>query len=300
MSSSLQREAIMKLVTVSGRSGSGKTVALRVLEDLGYYCVDNLPVVLLPELLNTLRGKYQQVAVSVDVRNMPAEPEQLLTDLQTIRSEPGIDVTGLYLDATDDKLVQRFSETRRLHPLSRGDMSLDEAIIEESRLLAPLASSADLRIDTSALSIHQLSELICERILGKKEKELILVFESFGFKHGIPNDADYVFDARFLPNPYWIPELKPYSGQDEPVKQYLASQPDVMKYMLQIQNFLCSWLPQLERNNRSYVTVAIGCTGGRHRSVFIAEYLMNRFKQMGKNVRLRHRTIDKVNEKGKH
>ncbi|WP_108652882.1 RNase adapter RapZ [Dongshaea marina] len=290
----------MKLVTVSGRSGSGKTVALRVLEDLGYYCVDNLPVVLLPELLNTLRGKYQQVAVSVDVRNMPAEPEQLLTDLQTIRSEPGIDVTGLYLDATDDKLVQRFSETRRLHPLSRGDMSLDEAIIEESRLLAPLASSADLRIDTSALSIHQLSELICERILGKKEKELILVFESFGFKHGIPNDADYVFDARFLPNPYWIPELKPYSGQDEPVKQYLASQPDVMKYMLQIQNFLCSWLPQLERNNRSYVTVAIGCTGGRHRSVFIAEYLMNRFKQMGKNVRLRHRTIDKVNEKGKH
>lgn len=283
----------MQLIVVSGRSGSGKTVALRVLEDLGYYCVDNLPVNLLPQLIVSVERQYDKLAVSIDVRNLPGDPERLETLLAQVRGDGRVQYSSFFFDAENSTLLKRYGESRRLHPLSRKRLSLDEAIREETHLLAPISASADLRIDTTSLSIHDLSELIKTRVLGKKENELVLVFESFGFKYGIPKDADFVFDARFLPNPHWIPELKPFTGKDEPVARYLASQPDVMQFTLQIENMLATWLPALERNNRSYLTVGIGCTGGQHRSVFIAEQLARTFEGFGKNVQIRHRTLDK-------
>lgn len=283
----------MKLIVVSGRSGSGKTVALRVLEDLGYYCVDNLPVSLLFQLVAELRGKYDQIAVSIDVRNLPATSEDLVSILNEIRQHQDLQFSSFFFDADNATLLKRYGESRRLHPLSRQQLTLEQAIRQETNLLSPLSSNADLRIDTSHLSIHDLSEQIRERVLGKKDHELVMVFESFGFKHGIAKDADFVFDARFLPNPHWIPELKPFTGLDEPVQRYLQSQPDVVTYINQLISLLETWLPQLERNNRSYVTVAIGCTGGQHRSVFIAEQLANHFLVLGKNVQRRHRTLEK-------
>ena len=285
----------MKLIVVSGRSGSGKTIALRVLEDLGYYCVDNLPVTLLPQLVNETRGRHDQLAVSIDVRNMPEQSGDIENLLGQIRQASDIEYSSIFTDADNATLIRRYGESRRLHPLSRKHLSLDQAILQETHLLAPLSSTADLRIDTSTLSIHDLSEQICERILGRKEKELVLVFESFGFKHGTPKDADFVFDARFLPNPHWVPELRPLTGLDAPVRDYLQAQPDVMLYSQQIDTLLSNWLPHLERNNRSYVTVAIGCTGGQHRSVFITEQLAASFRARNKTVQVRHRTLEKQN-----
>ena len=285
----------MKLIVVSGRSGSGKTIALRVLEDLGYYCVDNLPVTLLPQLVNETRGRHDQLAVSIDVRNMPEQSGDIENLLGQIRQASDIEYSSIFTDADNSTLIRRYGESRRLHPLSRKHLSLDQAILQETHLLAPLSSTADLRIDTSTLSIHDLSEQICERILGRKEKELVLVFESFGFKHGTPKDADFVFDARFLPNPHWVPELRPLTGLDGPVRDYLQAQPDVMLYSQQIDTLLSNWLPHLERNNRSYVTVAIGCTGGQHRSVFITEQLAASFRARNKTVQVRHRTLEKQN-----
>ncbi|MBP8039347.1 MAG: RNase adapter RapZ [Aeromonadaceae bacterium] len=283
----------MKLIVVSGRSGSGKTIALRVLEDLGYYCVDNLPVTLLPQLVNETRDRHDRLAVSIDVRNMPEQSGDIENLLGQIRQASDIEFSSIFTDADNATLIRRYGESRRLHPLSRKDLSLDQAILQETHLLAPLSSTADLRIDTSTLSIHDLSEQICERILGRKEKELVLVFESFGFKHGTPKDADFVFDARFLPNPHWVPELRALTGLDGPVRDYLQAQPDVMLYSQQIDTLLSNWLPHLERNNRSYVTVAIGCTGGQHRSVFITEQLAASFRARNKTVQVRHRTLEK-------
>lgn len=284
----------MKLIVVSGRSGAGKTVALRVIEDLGYYCVDNLPVILLPQLVQVSRQQHELLAVSIDVRNLPEDSHQLEALLNQIRQNSDIEFSSIFTDADNATLIRRYGESRRLHPLSRRHLSLDQAIQQETHLLAPLSASADLRIDTTTLSIHELSEQICERILGRKEKELVLVFESFGYKHGTPKDADFVFDARFLPNPHWVVELRPLTGLDEPVRQYLQGQPDVVLYIQQLDTLLNHWLPHLERNNRSYLTVAIGCTGGQHRSVFITEQLAACFASRGKTVQIRHRTLEKT------
>ncbi len=282
----------MKLIIVSGRSGSGKSVALRVLEDLGYYCVDNIPVNLLPALTHTVINDYENVAVSLDVRNLPNDPKDILEIIEYLPN--AVDVTTLFLDADDNDLIRRFSETRRLHPLIKKNIALDQAISLEKKLLTPISTNADLYINTSQLSPHQLADLVRERILGKKTGSMVLVFESFGFKHGIPADADYVFDARFLPNPFWEQDLKPYTGLDQPVKDFLASQPIVTKFVWQINSFMMTWLPHLERNNRSYVTIAIGCTGGKHRSVYIAELLAANFRKEQKDVQTHHRDIEKA------
>lgn len=285
----------MKLIIVSGQSGSGKSIALRVLEDLGYYCVDNLPVKLLPQLLQTLNAKTEKVAVSIDVRNLPVDKNELNQIIAELRTTTAL--TSLFLDTNKSVLIKRYSETRRLHPLTKDELSLSQAIEIEEKRLRPIALHADLKIDTTELNIHELSEQIKERILGKKNNQLVLVFQSFGFKHGLPMDADYVFDVRFLPNPHWIPELKPYTGLDEPVIKYLSQQPDVMSFSQQIENLLTTWLPMLEKNNRSYVTVAIGCTGGQHRSVFIAEQLAKSFKLQDRVVQTRHQTLEKNKHK---
>lgn len=279
----------MKLLVVSGRSGSGKSVALRVMEDLGYYCVDNIPVSLLPVLANAVMGQYERVAVSIDVRNLPEDPDDLAETLSFLPKK--IQTTILYLDADHTTLIKRYSETRRLHPLSHQAMSLDEAISREQHLLDPIASRADLYIDTTEMNVHQLTEQLRERILGQRNGRLVILFESFGFKYGIPKDADYVFDARFLPNPHWVPELKPLTGLDQPVKDYLAIQDVVSDYTAHIEQFISHWLPLLESNNRSYLTIAIGCTGGQHRSVYIAEDLTERYRQQRSDVQVRHREL---------
>ncbi len=280
----------MKLLIVSGRSGSGKSVALRVLEDLGYYCVDNIPINLLPALIHTVINDYETVAVSLDVRNLPKDPRDIPEIIDYLPN--AVDLNILYLDANNDDLIRRFSETRRLHPLIRENIALDQAISLEKKLLEPIATRADLYINTSQLSPHQLADLVRERILGKTTGSMVLVFESFGYKHGIPVDADYVFDARFLPNPFWEKQLKGMTGLDQPVKDFLASQPIITKFIWQINSFMMTWLPHLERNNRSYVTIAIGCTGGKHRSVYIAELLASNFKKERDDIQTHHRDIE--------
>jgi UPF0042 nucleotide-binding protein len=279
----------LNLIIISGRSGSGKSIALRALEDLGYYCVDNIPVSLLPTLTHTLADENEKVAVSIDVRNIPKMANEVSEIVDFL---PDIwEVTILYLDASDDVLIKRYSETRRLHPLFKLNKSLSESIEAEREILVPVSEKADLHINTDNLSLHELSELIRERVLGKKSTNLVIVFESFGFKYGIPKDADYVFDARFLPNPHWEPDLKPLTGLDGPVQIFLGGQPLVTKFIWQIQNLISTWLPHLERNNRSYVTVAIGCTGGQHRSVFVAESLCTSFRSSHGDVQVRHREL---------
>ncbi|MGL4601443.1 MAG: RNase adapter RapZ [Plesiomonas sp.] len=281
----------MVLMIVSGRSGSGKSVALRAIEDMGFYCVDNLPVALLPELAKTLLNRQTSAAVSIDVRNLPGSPAELDKALSDLPE--GFIPQLLFLDADRNALIRRYSDTRRLHPLSSQSLSLESAIDTENELLEPLRSRADLVIDTTEMSVHELAEMLRSRLLGKRERELTMVFESFGFKHGIPIDADYVFDVRFLPNPHWDPKLRPMTGLDKPVAAFLARHTEVHNFIYQTRSYLEQWLPMLETNNRSYLTVAIGCTGGKHRSVYIAEQLADYFRTRGKNVQSRHRTLEK-------
>lgn len=281
----------MKLIILSGRSGSGKSVALRALEDLGYYCVDNIPVNLLAALSHALIEDYQEVAVSVDVRNLPKIREEFTEILSFLPKE--VEMTTIFLDASHDVLIKRFSDTRRLHPLSKEFKSLEEAISNEQQILEEIKINADLYIDTDELTVHQLAETIRERVLGKKSSRMVMVFESFGFKYGLPKDADYVFDVRFLPNPHWEPSLREYTGLDKPVQIYLESEAMVTKFIWQTQNFLSTWLPHLERNNRSFVKVAIGCTGGKHRSVFVAEQLYAHIQAIHPDTQIRHREMDK-------
>ncbi|MCL5051384.1 MAG: RNase adapter RapZ [Firmicutes bacterium] len=281
----------MQLIIVSGRSGSGKTIALRVLEDLGFYCVDNLPISLLPTLIHAIMGKFESIAVSVDVRNLPADEEELAETLDFLPEQLKADI--LFIDANDEVLMRRYGETRRLHPLSQGSMPLSEAIALEYKLLEPMALRATWRIDSSGFSVHELSEQVTERVLGRKMNKLILVFTSFGFKHGLPSTLDTVFDARILPNPHWEPELKPFTGLDEPVQRFLGQQPLVTKFIYQVENFIATWLPYFQRSNRSYLTIGIGCTGGQHRSVYIAEQLANHFRTVHDQVQVKHRELER-------
>ena len=283
----------MKLMVVSGNSGAGKSVALRVLEDLGYYCVDNLPIDLLAQFVESIQHSSQNVAVSIDIRNLPKDPSLLKNTLAELKQSH--DVTVVFLDAEDKELIKRYSETRRLHPLSLiGEQcSLEQAVALEKTILGDFKEDADLVLDTTTKSIHDLSETLRSRILGRESKELVMVFESFGFKHGLPTDADYVFDVRFLPNPHWEPSLRPMTGLDKPVADFLEKHDDVIKLKEQIQDFLTTWLPALEKNNRSYLTVAIGCTGGQHRSVYITQQLGEYFAQQGQQVQIRHKTLER-------
>ncbi|MDW6018790.1 RNase adapter RapZ [Vibrio plantisponsor] len=283
----------MRLIVVSGQSGAGKSVALRVLEDLGYYCVDNLPVVLLDSFIQSVQGSKQNVAVSIDIRNLPKEPTLVEDILQQLKQNN--DVSVLFLDASKETLLKRYSETRRIHPLSLSDKkpTLEQAIELEKRLLEPLKEQADLLLDSTGQSLHDLSETVRMRIEGRERKDLVMVFESFGFKYGLPSDADYVFDVRFLPNPHWQPELRPLTGLDAPIKSFLESHNEVLELKQQIQHFFEQWLPLLEKNNRSYLTIAIGCTGGKHRSVYLTQQLGEYFSLLGHQVQIRHTSLEK-------
>jgi len=279
----------VKLTIVSGSSGSGKSVALRVFEDLGYYCVDNLPMNLLPAFVQSMAQMKQSIAVSLDVRNIPKDTEEFKQLLTQLTAEAQIEI--FYLDASSTTLIKRYSETRRLHPLTQDCLTLSEAVAAEKIQLRELAEIADIKIDTGKLTIYQLSDLIKQRVLGKQVNELVIVFESFGFKYGLPRDVDFVFDVRFLPNPHWVPELKPYTGLDRPVIEYLEQQDVVAKFQQHLEYFIATWLPDIERNNRSYLTVAIGCTGGQHRSVYIAQQLAKHFSDGSHSVQIHHREL---------
>lgn len=284
----------MKLVVISGVSGSGKSTALHVLEDQDYYCVDNLPVGLLPEFaakVHALPGELGElVAVGIDARNPASDLAHFPTILELLKAE-NVNCEIIYLDADNDILLKRFSETRRKHPLSDDERPLLEAIHHERMLLEPISSRADLYADTSRSNVHQLRDLIRERVQKTAQAGLSVLFQSFGYKHGIPTDSDFVFDARFLPNPHWEVNLRALTGLDQPVANFLADQQLVNTFFEQIQTLMSDLIPCFEADNRSYLTVSIGCTGGQHRSVYLIERLGRYFQQQSLNTIIRHRDL---------
>lgn len=277
----------MQLFLLSGLSGSGKSVALRVLEDSGFYCVDNLPAEILTSLTDyLLLAGYDKMAVSIDVRS--ANSVQILPDMLLELKQKGLQVHVLFLDAKTDTLVKRFSETRRMHPLSDGVRTLPECVQHERELLAEI-SSIGHHIDTSDLKTNTLSVWI-KQFIKLEDARLTLLFESFGYKQGIPLDADFVFDVRCLPNPYYDQSLRPLTGRDAPVIDFLEGTPAAQEMYSDICSFVERWLPSFISDNRSYLTIAIGCTGGQHRSVYISEKLSQYF-QTQQHVLLRHREL---------
>ncbi|WP_281646644.1 RNase adapter RapZ [Parendozoicomonas sp. Alg238-R29] len=290
----------IRLVIISGRSGSGKSSALAALEDQGFYCVDNLPASLLISLVKRFRNKPagagNALAVSIDARNTPRELAEFPMIHQQLREQENLTGDIIYLDADHETLLKRFSATRRRHPLSDGESSLDEAIRKEAEVLGFIADAADMRVDTSRLSLHDLRSVIRQRVAGKERHELSLQFQSFGFKKGVPIDADFVFDVRCLPNPYWREELRGMTGQQQPVQDFLSAHESVTRMRDDIFQFVHNWLPAFESGNRSYLTIGIGCTGGQHRSVYISELLAKAFEGIMASVQVRHRELERKPE----
>jgi len=284
----------MRLVVISGRSGSGKTSALNILEDVGFTCIDNMPSSLLPELVHQLTidssNRELLLAVGIDARNLMGDLSGIPKTLKQIEGE-GVAVDVLFLQAHSSDLLRRYSETRRKHPLSSDSVGLKEAIALEKKLLAPIADIADRVIDSSGLSLHQLRDLIRNTVVPNSHETMSILFQSFGFKRGMPNDADFVFDVRCLPNPYWKTELRTQTGNDTAVIQFLESQVDVASMLADIIGYLTRWIPKFQSNNRSYLTVAVGCTGGQHRSVYIANRLYEHFSKQHQTVQIMHKEL---------
>ena len=284
----------MRIVVISGHSGSGKTSALNILEDVGFTSVDNLPSSLLPELIHQLKEDSSdpnlQLAVGIDARNLVGDLTKIPKMLGIIENS-GVQVDVIFLKAQRNDLLRRYSETRRKHPLSTDDIGLKEAIDLEENIISPIAQVASLTIDTSGLTLHQLRDLVKNTIVPKAEQQMTILFESFGFKQRIPNGSDFVFDVRCLPNPYWKTELRTQTGHDSGVITFLESQVDVASMLADIIGYLTRWIPKFEANNRSYLTVSIGCTGGQHRSVYIANRLHEHFSQQYNFVQVMHKEL---------
>ena len=283
----------MRLIIISGRSGSGKSTALHQLEDEGYYCIDNLPVALLPSLVQEASREqfqhFQGTAVCIDARNARKDLENFTAILDALPDS--VDTQILFLDAQDATLIKRFSETRRRHPLSSEITSLAEAIAKERQLLETIAGSASLSLDTSQMTIYELRDTIKQRLLGTTTGTMSILVQSFGFKRGVPADADLVFDVRMLPNPHWVKDLRPQNGLDEEVQTFLESQPMTAELYQDICHYLDRWLPRYRDSNRSYITVALGCTGGQHRSVYLADQLFQHYREQFPNIQIRHREL---------
>lgn len=282
----------MKLVVVSGLSGAGKSVAMHALEDLDYYCIDNLPVALFAAFIEEINRSdypgYERAAVAIDSRNPVTSLEGFAEMIVELRDKGVVD-SLVFLQADDQSLVKRFSETRRKHPLSTDRLALSEAIAKERIVLEDLNRNADVTIDSSHTNLHQLRDLILHRVHRHEANTVSLLLQSFGFKHGMVHDADMLFDVRCLPNPYWVPRLRGLTGHDAAVQEYLATQPTVNEMVDSIAGFLGKWIPEFESENRSYLTVAVGCTGGKHRSVYVAEQLAEHFRGQRDAVLVRHR-----------
>ncbi|MDE0875899.1 MAG: RNase adapter RapZ [Porticoccaceae bacterium] len=283
-----------RLVVVSGRSGSGKTSALNILEDVGFDCIDNLPPSLLPDLIKQLNSERinedLRLAVGIDARNLVGDLNKLPDILAGLEAS-GIDVSVIFLQARRSDLIRRYSETRRKHPLSNETVSLPEAIDLEAKILSPILNISDRNIDTSGLSLHQLRDLVKNTIVPNSPEHMAILFESFGFKKGLPDASDFIFDVRCLPNPYWKQELRSLTGYDEDVIEFLESQVDVAAMLSDIIGFLTRWIPKFQANNRSYLTISIGCTGGQHRSVYIANRLQEYFSKEHSLVQVVHKEL---------
>ncbi len=283
----------LHLIIISGLSGSGKSTALKTLEDMGFFCVDNLPILLLPkfiDLCNSSTDDISRVALCADIREKTFLKEYTPT-LEGLRGE-GYRIQLIFLESTDEVLIQRFSETRRQHPLSTGG-SVREGITLERRMLEDLKGQADRIIDTSDLNVHQLRALFQEYFISVSKQDMSLTFMSFGFKHGIPHDADMVLDVRFLPNPYFVPELKELDGHDGRVSGYVLQWPETQSFIEKLKDFISFQIPLFEREGKSYLTVAVGCTGGRHRSVTLADYLKEHYSREREGVFSIHRDLEK-------
>ncbi len=284
----------MKLIIVSGMSGSGKTVALHTLEDNGYYCIDNLPVMMLPQLVSKLAnakpGLYELVAVAIDARSGVETLNHFESMLAEVKTQP-VQVETLFLTCDITRLIKRFSETRRRHPLSRDGMPLTDAIDLERQWLGSVQSCADVTIDTSDLNVHELRQQIRRQWSSDKHSEMSILVQSFGFKYGTPSDTDFIFDSRCLPNPHWEESLRHRDGRSTEVADYLNRYSSVSEMRRDIVDYLMKWIPRFEQENRSYMTISIGCTGGQHRSVYLVESIAADLKQQGITVSLRHREI---------
>jgi len=284
----------VKLIIVSGLSGSGKTVALRTLEDAGYYCIDNLPLGMLPELVDNMVDigpqPYDQVAIAIDARSGVDKSDRFDEIMRHVSKHP-LELKILFLTCDTSRLLKRFSETRRKHPLSRQGLPLADAIQQEKKLLEGIHANAHLSIDSSNLNVHELRQMIIDRLLSQTTSEMGILIQSFGFKNGVPADTDFVFDVRCLPNPHWERDLKPLSGRDRAVVKYLENYPEVEEMFESIMRFLVDWTPRFEKENRSYMTISIGCTGGKHRSVYLAERIAAAFGRQRNNISIRHRDL---------
>jgi UPF0042 nucleotide-binding protein len=285
----------MRLIIVSGLSGSGKSVALDALEDMGFYCIDNVPAALLGGMISqTIEARdalYDNMAVGVDARNRTADLQSLPELLHSLKQK-GVRCEILFLHSEDDILLKRYRETRRRHPLRAQEMSLQDAISEERELLGPIIYSADLVIDTSHSSIYELRDTLRERVADRSQSGLSIQVESFGFKHGVPYDADFVFDVRCLPNPYWVTELRPLNGRDPEIVEFLARSEITERMINEIAQFLLNRIPEYTEHNRNYLTAAVGCTGGQHRSVYVIEQIAARLAVNHSNVLVRHNRLD--------
>jgi len=284
----------LRLVIISGISGSGKSVALHVLEDLGFYCIDNIPVPLLKSFIDEIVPRndpaFENVGIGLDARSRPSDLAEVPTLVHKLRAV-GLSCEIIFLQTDTKVLLSRFSETRRKHPLTDDKTSLEEAIAKEREILAPVINSAELVIDTTRMSVYALREQIRERVAPRAPGSVSIMIESFGYKHGLPANADFVFDVRCLPNPYWEPQLRPLSGKDEPVKAFLDAAPMVQRMVDDITAFLEEWIPRYQDFQRSYLTVAIGCTGGMHRSVYVAEAVAKRLAAKHGNIRTHHSEV---------
>ena len=285
----------MKLILLGGLSGAGKTGALDMLEDIGYHTVDNLPLSLIAPAVDEMLGEsnrkhYSRLAIGLDPYSAPEEFQALAQRIEQWRTRKhGCTVVYLFCEA--DTLIKRYRATRRRHPMTDGNTDLVTAIAREAEALQPLAHLADIRIDTTHTNIHQLREIIRERVSQDHEHPMSLIVESFGYRLGLAHDADYIFDMRCLPNPYWDPSLREFTGLDQPVIEYLEGHNTVTRMLSNLVNFISDWLPSYASSNRSYLTVALGCTGGRHRSVYMAEQMAKQLAHTGWRVTVRHRDI---------
>ncbi len=283
----------MQLTIISGLSGAGKSVALHTLEDEGFYCIDNLPNSMLIDLAKKMSqdsSAYENVAVGIDARGEVDLLSQFHSTLSLV-SSLGVETNVVFLDAQDDTLVTRFSETRRKHPLSQSGAPLDAALTAERAMLASVEQSADVRIDTTNLNLHQLREVIRKRVIGLNRSPVNVLLQSFGFKHGPPYGTDFMFDVRCLPNPYWSSPLRPLTGRDAPVAEFLEQHDPVNRMVDDISNFFVNWTPIFEAENRAYLTVSVGCTGGRHRSVYVVEKVQEKIKSKIDQISVKHREI---------
>lgn len=286
----MSNENRTRIIFVCGLSGAGKSVALHTLEDLDYYCIDNFPIDLLDNFTSQLAQYPEKIAIGINARNQEKKISSLIDHIGRLMNG-GVDTELVFLEADEDVLTRRYSETRRKHPFSGDLLSLQDAIEDERKLLTPLAASAVIRIDTTHTTVHELRRLFGERIAGRAINSISIQLVSFGYKHGTPRDADFIFDVRCLPNPYWDKSLRNLSGLDAKVIEYLQQQPLVVRMADQLHGFFDEWLPCFEAENRSYLTIAAGCTGGRHRSVYLIERLAGDIETGDRQVNIRHRDL---------